>query len=270
MDLKLKGRRALVTGSSSGIGVGIAKVLLEEGASVVVHGRQVEKTHAVADSLKHLGEVKVALGDLATDDGSDSTAKMALEAFGGIDILINNAGGSSYSKLGFFNIAPRDWTITHQMNIISAVNMIHRITPQMQERKWGRIIQLGSFSGQSNLGNHLAYNTTKAALSNLTLGLAKTLKNTGITVNTVSPGIIVTEKMEGYFAGIADKYGFTGPNRRQEAIDWLLENMMPQTCDRLGTPEDIGYLCAFLCGPQADFISAANLRIDGGASPSVN
>jgi NAD(P)-dependent dehydrogenase (short-subunit alcohol dehydrogenase family) len=140
----------------------------------------------------------------------------------------------------------------------------------MMERKWGRVIMMGSFSAQSTLGKNIAYNTTKAAISNLTLGLAKTLKNTGITVNNVSPGIIVTENLEGYFIKIADQEGYQGPDRREQAIQWLLDNQVPQTVARLGTPEDIAYACAFLCSPQADFISAANIRIDGGASPSIN
>jgi len=272
MDLKLRGRRALVTGAnkSIGIGSGIAKVLLEEGAQVVIHGRDVERTRSVAEELRQYGEVMVATGDLTTDEGADATAKAALEAFGGIDILVNNAGSAGYKGYGFFNIAVKDWTMTHGMNVISAVNMIHRLTPQMQERRWGRIIMMGSFSAQSNLGNNLAYNTTKAAISNLTLGLAKTLKNTGITVNTVSPGIIVTENLEAYFQKVADREGFDGPHRRELAIQWLLDNMLPQTVARLGVPEDVAHICAFLCGPQADFISAANFRVDGGASPSVN
>ncbi|MDB5453037.1 MAG: 3-oxoacyl-[acyl-carrier-protein] reductase [Caulobacteraceae bacterium] len=271
MDLGLKGKRALVTGSSSGIGVGIAQVLLEEGCDVVVHGRQVEKTQAVADSLKHLGNVKVALGDLALKDGADNAAKMALEAFGGLDILINNAGGNGTSDhVGFFNISPEEWAETHASNIISTVNMIHRITPQMKELGWGRIVQISSFAAHSNTGTIPAYTATKSALLNMTLGLAKTLKHTGITVNAVSPGIIETERLDNYFYSIAAQQGFTGPERRREAIDWLLANVMPQTVKRLGTPDDVGRMVAYVCSPAADFVSAANLRIDGGASPSSN
>lgn len=271
MDLKLKGKRVLVTGSSSGIGVAIAKVFLEEGADVIIHGRQVEKTYAVAESLKHLGNVKVALGDLGTDEGADSTAKMATEAFGGVDVLINNAGGPSYTQLGFFNIPPADWVETHKMNVISAVNLVQRLVPAMQERKWGRVVMIGSMSSQTTLGVHAAYSATKSAIMNVTLSLAKTLKYSGVTVNVVSPGMIMTDKIESYLENIGAREGFEKtPEGRQKAIKWLLDNLLPQTVERLGMSEDIAYACAFLCGPQADFISVANLRVDGGASPSLS
>jgi 3-oxoacyl-[acyl-carrier protein] reductase len=268
MDLSIQGKRALVTGSSSGIGVGIAKALLEEGVDVVVHGRNVDRTHAVADDLKQYGNVAVALGDLATDEGADSTAKSALEAFGGIDILVNNAGGSSYSQVGFFNVPPKEWMPTYGMNIVSTVNMVHRLTDQMKERGWGRIIQLSSFAAHSNSGSTPAYTATKAALLNITLGLTKTLKHTGITVNAISPGMIYTDKLGEYFDAIAESHGWG--NDREKAIDWLLSNTLPQTVERIGTPEDVGKLVAFVCSPLADFISGANLRVDGGASPSSN
>jgi NAD(P)-dependent dehydrogenase (short-subunit alcohol dehydrogenase family) len=231
----------------------------------------VEKTHRVAESLSHLGNVKVALGDLGTDEGADSTAKMATEAFGGVDVLINNAGGPSYSTVGLFNITPADWVETHKMNVVSAVNLIQRLVPAMQERKWGRVIMMASIAAQTTLGASPAYSATKSATLNLTLSLAKTLKYSGVTVNAVSPGMIMTEKIEEYLEGIRAREGFEkSPEGRQRTITWLLDNMLPQTVERLGVAEDIGYMCAFLCGPQADFISVTNIRIDGGASPSLS
>src|SRR3569623_1742103 len=133
MDLGLAGKRALVTGSSTGLGRAIAEMLATEGASVIVHGRDAERTEQVAAAIRAKGGDAVAvLGDLATDEGAASIAKAA----GDVDILGNNAGyydGSSWAAL-----ATSDWTRIYHLNVVSAVRMIEHLVPGMRRRGWGR------------------------------------------------------------------------------------------------------------------------------------
>jgi 3-oxoacyl-[acyl-carrier protein] reductase len=138
MDLRLAGKRALVTGSSSGIGEVIVKQLAAEGVAVVVHGRDESRANAVAKAIRATGgNAEVTLGDLTTDAGADAVAGAAL-AGGPIDILVNNAGFIGF--LSWTEATTADWAQTYNTNVISGIRMIQRLVPQMRERHWGRII----------------------------------------------------------------------------------------------------------------------------------
>jgi len=133
MDQKLIGKRALVTGSSAGIGEAIARLLAAEGAAIVVHGRSEERANAVAHAIRADGGIAdVAIGDLTTDAGADAVA----QASGDVDILVNNAG--TYRHLTWLEATPRDWRDTYEANVVSGVRMIQRLVPRMRERRWGR------------------------------------------------------------------------------------------------------------------------------------
>ncbi|CAN5248372.1 SDR family NAD(P)-dependent oxidoreductase [soil metagenome] len=271
MDMLLQGKVALVTGSSSGIGVGIAHVLADEGVSVVVHGRDAGRAQKTADDIiAKGGKAAVAVGDLDTDEGAEAVAQAALAAFGQVDILVNNAGGraDNSAPMTFFDIPAELWNASYNRNVTSAVRLIHRLVPQMRERGWGRVIQLSSFAAVASSGGVPEYAPSKTALLSLSLGLSKTLANTGVTVNTISPGMILTGALEQWLDGVAKQHGF--PGDREKATRWVLDNSMKQTVDRLGTPEDIGYTTLFLCSPRGEFINGANIRVCGGASPSIN
>jgi len=271
MDLRLDGKRALVTGSSAGIGTGIAETLAREGAATVVHGRDRDRAEAVAARIREAGgRAAVAVGDLSTDAGAAAVAEAASAAFGGIDILVNNAGGRS-SDAGVVNwlgAEPRDWLDTYEMNTVAALRMIRHLAPAMKERGWGRLIQIGSTAGTSPNAGAPHYGAAKAALVNLTVSLAKAFSRTGVTANTVSPGMVRTPALDAWLDGIAREKGWAGDRRRSEA--WVLENIVHQSVGRIGTPEDIAGLVAFVASPLGDFINGANLRIDGGNSPAVN
>jgi len=270
MDMQLQGKTALVTGSSSGIGIGIAMTLAAEGVAVVVHGRDEGRARATVVKIVGMGgTAAVAVGDLDSDAAADHVAAQALAAFGQIDILVNNAGGrEDGAPLAFFDIAPEQWNRTYNSNVTSAVRMIHRLVPDMRERGWGRVIQVSSVAASSSSGGVAEYAAAKAGLLNLSLALSKVLANTGVTVNTISPGMILTGALEGWLDGIAAQRGFGAD--RDKAARWVLENSLKQTVDRLGTPDDIGYAASFLCSPRGAFVNGANIRVCGGASPSVN
>jgi NAD(P)-dependent dehydrogenase (short-subunit alcohol dehydrogenase family) len=270
VDLQLKGRRALVTGSSAGIGVMIAKMLVDEGASVAVHGRDQARAEAVA---KQIGAMGAAVGDLATDEGADAVYARASAALGGApEILVNNAGGNrdaASSSQPPLRIGAAEWVWTYEHNTVSAVRLILRAVPAMLEAKWGRVIQISSAVAVQphNLGAD--YTAAKAAMNNLSVSLAGSLADTGVTVNTVSPGVIGTENM---FAWGRDLYAAEGG---QEMTDEALSQRLAREfaklpVGRLGTPEDVGVVVCLLASPLSGFISGSNYRVDGGQVRTVN
>src|SRR6266700_4608817 len=195
MDLKLKGRRALVTGSSSGIGEGIARMLAQEGCGVVVHGRNRERAEKYAADIKAAG---VAIGDLSADEGAAAVHAEARTALGGnIEILINNAGGSSTGNTTKtpIQISPADWVSNYHTNTLTSVRLWRLAVPDMVAAKWGRVVNVSSAVAvhPNNMGAD--YSGAKAALNNFTVSLAGSLKGVGVTVNTVSPGIIMVDGM---------------------------------------------------------------------------
>ncbi|RVT91106.1 SDR family NAD(P)-dependent oxidoreductase [Sphingomonas crocodyli] len=271
MDLRLAGKRALVTGSSGGIGAGVAEILAREGAAVVVHGRDTGRAEATAERIRAAGgKAAIACGDLATDAGGDAVADAALAAFGGIDILVNNAGGRSSDNgvADWLQAEGADWADTYQMNTVAAARLIRRLVPGMKERGWGRIIQVASAAGTSPSANSPQYAASKAAMINMTVSLSKALSRTGVTVNTISPGMIQTPAVDAWLDGIAEARGW--PGDRAKSMAWVLDNAVHQTVDRMGMPEDIGNVIALVASPLGDFINGANFRVDGGNSPAVN
>jgi 3-oxoacyl-[acyl-carrier protein] reductase len=266
VDLQLAGKRALVTGSSSGIGEAIAKALAAEGAKVVVQGRREAEAKRVAAEIKAAGgQVAVAIGDLATDAGADAVAKAATAAFGGIDILVNNAG--AFPMFGWFDESAAAWNDLYNQNVGSMVRMIQRLVPAMKGLKWGRVIQIASGAGPEPVPEMPAYCVTKAANINMTVSLSKALAGTGITVNTVSPGPIVTGGFKEMFTKAAAAQG--------QPTDWpsvekMALSVFPVPIGRLGLPDDVAHAVTYLASPRADFITGANLRVDGGILKSSN
>ena len=270
MDLQLRGKRALVTGSSAGIGAGIARMLAGEGVAVVVHGRNRARAEQTAEVIRAAGgQAAVAIGDLANDADAITVAETAAGAFGGVDILVNNAGGrQEQAANGWFDLTVQDWLDTFNTNVVSAVRLITILAEPMKQRGWGRIINISSLGGQSTSGQIAEYAAAKAALNNLTVGLAKVLSKTGVTVNTVSPGMVRTEAFDGMLRAVAEREGLG--DDLEVAAGWMLANVVRQTVDRVGEPADIAFAVTYLASPLSDFVNGANLRVDGGASPAVN
>jgi NAD(P)-dependent dehydrogenase (short-subunit alcohol dehydrogenase family) len=273
MELQLAGKRALVTGSSSGIGRGVALVLAHEGATVVVHGRNRERAEATAEAIRAAGgTAHLAIGDLATDQGAEAVIGATMDAVGGIDVLVNNIGGNESAGgglTGWFNDTPEVWTGTMQQNLIAPVRMIHAFVPAMRERKWGRVINVSSGGGTQPTPQAAAYCAAKAAVINLTVSLAIDLARSGVTVNTVSPGCTRTDMFEGTLKSMGDAKGWPDDLDAREA-KFMDLGLFPCSSERYGRPEDIGALIAFLASPLSTFINGANYRIDGGQCQSMN
>ena len=265
MDLKLAGKRALVTGSSSGLGEAIVKLLAAEGAAVVVHGRNEGRANAVVEAIRAGGgKAEVALGDLATDAGADAAATAALSG-GPIDILVNNAGVLPFQS--WKDTTAELWAQTYNSNVISAVRMIQRLVPQMRERHWGRVIQIGGGLAQQPQATGPQYNATLAARHNLAVSLARELKDTGVTSNVVSPGAILTEDNRPMLTHMAQaqNWGETWEEIERNAAKALA----PNDVGRFGRPEEIAAAVAYLSSPQANYVSGATLRVDGGTIRSA-
>ncbi len=268
MDLQLVGKRAVVTGSSSGIGEAIAKALAAEGAAVVVHGRREAEARRVAAEIRAAGgKAVVALGDLSTDAGADAVANAANEAFDGVDILVNNAG--AFPQGAWLDSTADQWSELYNQNVGSMVRLITRLVPGMKRLGWGRVIAIASGVATTPFGEMGNYSATKAANVSLAVSLAKALAGTGITSNAVSPGMIITPGVEEMLKGMAPQLGL--PADDLAALEqFAVKNMVPNPSARLGRPEDIAAVVAFLASPLADYVNGTNLRVDGGTVGTVN
>ncbi|MYZ35798.1 MULTISPECIES: SDR family NAD(P)-dependent oxidoreductase [unclassified Streptomyces] len=261
MDLQLNGKRALVTGSSTGLGEEIAKVLAAEGAAVVVHGRDEARAVAVAKAIREDGgEASVAVGDLATDAGADAV-RAASVVGGPVDILVNNLGVYDPAAT-WSSISSADWSGIYNTNVVSSVRTIQRFVPDMRERGWGRVIQISSVLGDRPMASQPHYAATNAARDNLAASLARELKHTGVTSNSVAAGGILTPTTEAYLTdlGRQNGWGETWEEIEPKAVEALATN----DTGRIGRRRDYADLVAFLASPLSGYITGTTLRADGG------
>lgn len=260
MNLDLQGRRALITGSSSGLGEATARMLAAEGAAVVIHGRNKDRAEAVAAAIRQAGGMAAtALGDLATDEGAAEVAWQAT-ADGAVDILVSNAG--FYRHLSWADATPAEWNDTYNVNVVSGVRMIQHLVPAMRERGWGRVITIGGGLASQPMNNHPQYNATLAARHNLAVSLARELKGTGVTSNVVSPGAILVEATKELVTQIGPSRGWgeTWDEIQPNAVQALI----PNDQERFGEPHEIAAAVAYLCSTHAQYVSGATIRVDGG------
>lgn len=269
MDLQMKGKRALVTGSSSGLGAAIALELAAEGVSVAVHGRDRTRTEATAREIEKKGvQAVVTTGDLARDDDANAVADAALAGLGGIDILVNNVGAVlRMDNPDWLEVKPSEWMNSYSVNTVAAVRLAQRLAPAMAERGWGRIINISSTGGSQCDGHLLDYSAPKAATDNFTVNLSKQLASKGVTVNAVIPGTILTPAVERWLTTLRKQLNWPDDLAENERV--YTRDFVPQPIPRLGRPREIAVAVALLASPLSGYTTGAFLRIDGGTARFV-
>jgi 3-oxoacyl-[acyl-carrier protein] reductase len=267
MDLGIRGKRAFVSGSSSGIGRAIALELAGEGCDVAVHGRNKARTEETAHEVEALGvKAVVTTGDLATEEGCDKVAKETLAGIRSVDIVINSAGIALRKDAPIWSDIPNQiWIDSYQINFMSALRMSKAFLPCIQASGWGRFVQI-STGGARSAGVLSEYGCAKAALNKLTADIAKSVGKYGATSNGIMPGIILTPAIEEFLGVLAKQMNWKGDTAEFQRK--YLE-MAPQSVQRFGQPRDIAAMATFLCSPLADYISGVTLSINGGSGNFV-
>lgn len=255
----LKGKTAIVTGSTSGIGLAYAKALAAEGASVVINGfgdaDAIEKERAALEATSG-AKALYDPADMTKPDQIAAMVSRAHDELGGPDIVINNAGIQHVSKIEDFPIDK--WDAIIAINLTSAFHVIRAAVPFMKERKWGRIISTASAHSKVASPNKAAYVAAKHGIAGLTKTVALETATFGITVNAISPGYVWTPLVE---KQIPDTMSTRGLTRDQVINDVLLE---AQPTKEFVTAEQVAAFALFLCRDEAAQITGANLSIDGG------
>jgi NAD(P)-dependent dehydrogenase (short-subunit alcohol dehydrogenase family) len=252
MDLALTNKVALVTGSHRGTGQIIAKTLLQEGASVLVHG--MTQAHAEA-SIEQLGAGTPVWGDIVSSEGTIALLEQC-DAFE-VSILINNFGAADSGT--WLSQGEDDWLLAYQKNVLSAQRLITGMLPKLTALPWARIINLGTVGSTSPNARMPGYYAAKGALANMTIGLAKEVAGSNIRVNLVSPGMIHTPEVEQSYMQMAAKRGW---GDTWEEVEAHVAKDIP--IRRISRREEVAALVAYLCSPMADAIHGQNIRIDGG------
>ena len=264
MELKLENKRVLVTGSTGGIGEGIARKFAAEGAAVIINGRRPEAAEAVAVSIREAGGAAVAaVGDLSTDEGVEKVLSEIAATVGGVDILVNNAAGGGHQNE--MEAPAAEWLNSYNTNVLSMVRLIQKLLPVMHEQGWGRIINISSAAGSKPSAGMGVYSTTKSAVDNLTVTLAQAMKNDNVTINAVSPGVVFTPGAGEMFI----EYGMAADMAEARAVmDKMAADDVP--FDRAAEVDEIANVVVFLGSPLASYVHGVNIRVDGGYVPTVN
>jgi NAD(P)-dependent dehydrogenase (short-subunit alcohol dehydrogenase family) len=263
MNIDLKGRKAIVTGSTAGIGRAIAEGLVRAGASVVINGRGEERVAAALGEIRALfpkSDITGVAANLETAEGARVLFAQAPDA----DILINNVGTARPKP--FLELADDDWLSLFQLNVMSGVRAARHYVPKMATRGWGRVVFISSESALNVPKEMIDYGMTKTAQLAISRGLAEAFAGTGVTVNSVIPGPTRSEILSNMMRELAHAQGIT----QEEAEQVFLRTMRPTTLiNRFATTEEVANMVVYVCSEQASATSGAALRVDGGVLRSI-
>jgi len=263
MNLGLKGKIAMVTASSKGIGYGVAKVLASEGCRVVISSRSIDSISRARDQIvEETGnrEVYAFSADLTVKEDVDRLVKNANEKSGGVDILAYNTGPP---KPGTFNeLSEADWDYGVKMLLMNAVWLAKRLLPAMERKKWGRLVFITSTTLRQPVPNLVLSNTVRLSLAGLSKSIAIEYGAKGITSNGIMQGHILTDRQREIAEDISRRTG--------KSIDDAMKQALAEVpLGRYGTPEEVGCLVAFLASDKASYINGAMIPLDGGMIKSV-
>jgi 3-oxoacyl-[acyl-carrier protein] reductase len=256
MDLGLRGKVALATASSQGIGRAVAEALAAEGADLVICSRRPEPLERARQELEAHGTRVVAIRANLTEPADvRRVAEGAREAFGRVDVLVTNTGGPPAGP--FESHTPEAWEEAVRQNLYSVLNLVREVLPGMRERSWGRIINVTSIAVKQPSDNLILSNAVRAAVTGFARTLATETAKNGITVNNVMPGFTRTERLSELAEKRAEIKGCTPRD-----IWSLWHGEIPM--GRVGEPRELAALVAFLASEQASYITAQSIAVDGG------
>jgi len=264
MDLGLTGRACVVTGASSGIGRATARALAGEGARVLLVARGEEALAGAARECAEAGGEAAALVlDVTAAEAGERMASACQEHFGGVDVLVNNAGTSRVRPLE--DLTDEDWQGQWELNVMASLRAMRALAPRMAERGWGRIVNVCSSSGKRPSGSNVAYSVAKAAQLSLSRAFADAYSGRGVLVNAVAPGPVSSPLwMEP--GGLADQAAERKGTSRDEA---LADASAKIPLGRFGTDDEIAAVIAFLCSERASDVAGAAWSVDGGSVPTI-
>src|SRR5580692_4140090 len=263
MDFGLKGKKAVVSGSTAGIGLAIATALAAEGAKVVVNGRTEARVNAALEKLRQrhkTADLEGVAADLGTASGVDSLVKQIPRA----DILINNLG--IFEPKPFAEIPDADWLRFFEVNVLSGVRLSRHYLPGMLKNNWGRIIFISSESGFQIRAEMVHYGMSKTAQVAVARGLAESVAGTGVTVNSVLPGPTASEGVGTFVEQMAQQQGVSKAEMEKQ---FFATGRPSSLLKRFETPEEIAAVVAFVASTQSVTINGAAVRAEGGVIRSI-
>jgi NAD(P)-dependent dehydrogenase (short-subunit alcohol dehydrogenase family) len=264
MDLNLEGRRALVTGSTGGIGYAAARELGRLGAAIAVNGRTKARVDAAIAQLRSEvpeAEFLAAPGDLANAEGAEQVVAAVPDA----DILVNNAG--IFEPKAFFDIPDADWLRFFEVNVLSGIRLARHYTPRMVAKGWGRVVFISSESALHIPAEMVHYGMTKTAQLAVARGLAETVAGTGVTVNSVLPGPTLSEGVGTFMRQMAK--GVANPDLDEMGREFIRDHRPTSLLGRLASIEEVANMIAYVCTPAASATTGAALRVDGGVVRAI-
>ncbi len=263
MDFQLKGKRALVTGSTAGIGWATARELAAEGTHVILNGRDSARLASAVERIQ--AEMPDATIDgVQADLSSAAGCQRLLDAAGEVDILVNNLG--IFEPKAFEQITDADWTRFFEVNVLSGVRLSRDHLPRMKARGWGRIVFISSESGICPPADMVHYGMSKSAQLSVSRGLAETCVGTGVTVNAVLPGPTRTEGVGEFFAKLARDAGQTLAQAEHDFFKFARPTSILQ---RFIEPTEVAAMVTYVCSPRAAATNGAALRVEGGVVRSL-
>lgn len=262
MDLQLAGKRALVTGSTQGIGYAIAEALLSEGAEVVINGRDEGRLQAACERLRAAAP-GAEVGGIAADFAQVAQVERLLDAVADVDILVNNVG--IFEVKPFAEISDQDWQRYFDINLMSGVRLSRRLLEPMLARGWGRIIFIASESGVSVPADMVHYGSTKAATLALSNGLAKLTHGTEVTVNSILGGPTYSDGV----AAVVEQIAGARAMPVDDLKNAIAAGNQTSLLRRFLEPAELASLVAYLASPRSSATNGAALRADGGVLTTI-
>ncbi len=261
MDLGLKGKRALVTGSTAGIGFAIARLLAREGADVYVNGRTEAR---VNKAIAEIGAVEGKVDGIAADLGTEEGATKLFSHIDSLDILVNNLG--IFEAKPFLEIPDADWRRFFEVNVLSGVRVTRHYLPHMLKKKWGRVLFISSESGLQIPAEMVHYGMTKTAQLAVARGIAESFPASGVTVNSVLVGPTESEGVGTFVEGLAAQQGKT----KEEVARDFFEHARPSSLlKRFETVDEVAAMVVYLCSEPASATTGSAIRVDGGVVRAI-